>query len=87
MPTVLTCSEDKTVKLWDRRSGDLATQTTHGNLPFYSVDCNGQVIVAGTSRDIIFWDVRKLKNPLDVLESSHCEDVTAVDVHPMAGQH
>ena len=88
MPTVITCAGngDKTVKLWDRRSGDLAMQTSYGNLPFFSVDSNAQVIVAGTSRDILFWDVRKLKNPLDVLEMSHCEDITAVDFHPMPGQ-
>ena len=45
------------------------------------------MIVAGTNQDIVFWDVRKIKHPLDVLESSHCDDITAVDFHPMSGQH
>lgn len=66
---LLTASEDKTVKLWDRNSGQLALETKYGNLPFYSAATNGQVIVGGTNRDLVFWDIRKIKNPLDVLET------------------
>ena len=54
----------------------------YGNMPFYSVDTNNQIIVAGTNEDIIFWDIRKLKAPLEVLDESHNEDVTSVNFHP-----
>ena len=39
-------------------------------------------MIGGTNRDIIFWDVRKLKHPLEVLDESHNEDVTAIRFHP-----
>jgi WD40 repeat protein len=51
-------------------------------MPFYSVDTNQQIIVAGTNEDIIFWDIRNLKSPLEVLDESHSEDVTCVRFHP-----
>jgi hypothetical protein len=40
------------------------------------------VLVAGTSSDLVFWDVRNLKQPLEVLDESHSEDVTATRFHP-----
>lgn len=54
----------------------------YGNMSFYSVDTNNQIIVAGTNEDIIFWDIRKLNAPLEVLDESHNEDVTGVRFHP-----
>jgi WD40 repeat protein len=53
----------------------------YGNMPIFSCDTNKQIIVAGTNEDIIFWDVRNLKSPLDVLDESHNEDITAVKFH------
>ena len=50
-------------------------------MPIYSVDTNKQIIVAGTNEDIIFWDVRNLKSPLEVLDESHNEDITCVKFH------
>jgi len=58
----------------------------YGNMPFYSVDTNSQVIVAGTSSDLVFWDVRNLKSPLEVLDESHSEDITSVRFHPLDNQ-
>lgn len=54
----------------------------HKNQPFYSVDTNGNVIVAGTSEDVVFWDVRNTKVPMEVLDESHSDDVTCVKFHP-----
>ena len=48
----------------------------------YSVDTNRNVIVAGTSEDILFWDTRKLNAPIEVLDESHNEDITGVRFHP-----
>ena len=45
------------------------------------------MVVGGTTRDIVFWDIRKIKHPLDVLESSHNEDVTACHFHPLQAYH
>ena len=53
----------------------------YGNMPFYSVDSNGQIIVAGTNQDLVFWDIRKLKVPLEVLDESHSDDITSVKFH------
>jgi hypothetical protein len=38
---VISASEDKLIKLWDKTSGEKVAQTQYGNLPFYSVDTNG----------------------------------------------
>ena len=54
-------------------------------MPFYSVDSNGQIILAGTDQDLVFWDIRKLKVPLEVLDESHSEDITCVKFHSEAG--
>jgi len=38
--------------------------------------------VAGTNEDVVFWDVRSLKKPIEVLDESHNEDITCVKFHP-----
>ena len=76
--TLLTASEDKLIKIWDRSSGQMAATMRHRGQPIYSVDTNGQVIVAGTSQDVVFWDIRNLKVPMAILEESHGDEVTAV---------
>lgn len=38
--TILSASEDKFVKLWDRNSGQCVAKLQSGGLPFYSVDTN-----------------------------------------------
>jgi hypothetical protein len=48
----------------------------HKGQPFYSVDTNGSVIVAGTNEDVVFWDVRNTKVPMEILDESHNQDVT-----------
>lgn len=85
--TFLTAADDRLVKIWDARTGKKEAHLQYGNLPFYSVDTNGQVIAAGADRDVIFWDIRKMKVPLEVLESSHSEDVTSVRFHPDPAFH
>ena len=40
MNAVLTASEDRTVKIWDRQSGKKACQVQYRNQPFYSVETN-----------------------------------------------
>ena len=80
--SVLTVSEDKTLKVWDRQSGKLAFQMKHRGQPFFSVETNGSVIVAGTNEDVVFWDVRNTKVPMEILDESHNLDVTQVRFHP-----
>jgi WD40 repeat protein len=46
---LLTASEDRLIKIWDRNSGKKAFSMQYRNDPFYSVDTNGQIIVGGTS--------------------------------------
>jgi WD40 repeat protein len=58
---VITASEDKTVKLWDRRYGNVVSEMNYQNFPFYSLDVNKNMICVGTNSEIIFWDLRKLK--------------------------
>ena len=48
----------------------------------YSVDCNGQIIVAGTNEDLVFWDIRNLKEPIKVLDESHSDDITCLNFNP-----
>jgi WD40 repeat protein len=79
---VLTASEDKSIKIWDVLSGLPVMSIKHRGQPFYSVDTNTNVIVAGTNEDIVFWDVRNTKGPMGVLDESHCDDITAVKFHP-----
>ena len=38
--------------------------------------------MAGTSQDVVFWDIRNLKVPMAVLEESHGDEVTAVRFNP-----
>mmetsp|Transcript_5716 Transcript_5716/g.9072 ORF Transcript_5716/g.9072 Transcript_5716/m.9072 type:complete len:179 (+) Transcript_5716:356-892(+) len=51
-------------------------------MPFYSVDTNSQIVAAGTNSDLVFWDMRHTKAPLEVLDESHNEDITALRFHP-----
>ena len=79
---VLSASEDRTLKIWDRTSGECAITMRYKNQPIYSVDTNKNIIVAGTSEDIVFWDVRNTKVPMEILDESHNEDITQVCFHP-----
>lgn len=79
---MLSGGEDKLLKIWDRNSGQVVGKMQYGNMPFFSCDTNNQIIVAGTNEDLIFWDIRNLKSPLDVLDESHNEDITSVKFHP-----
>ena len=58
---VLTASEDKTIKLWDRRYGKVVAELNYQNQPFYSLDTNKSMICAGTNSEMIFWDLKKMK--------------------------
>jgi len=81
--SILTASEDKVIKVWDKSTGSVSMQIRSlNNQPFYSVDTNGGIIVGGTNEDILFYDVRNTKVPLEVLDESHNEDVTCVKFHP-----
>jgi WD40 repeat protein len=59
---IITASEDRTVKLWDRRYGNVVSELNYQNSPFFSLDVNKNVIAAGTNSEIVFWDLRKLKS-------------------------
>lgn len=85
--TLLTASEDRLVKVWDCRAGTKVAHFQYGNLPFFSVDTNGQIVAAGTNEDLVFWDIRKVKVPLEVLDMSHSEDITSIRFHPQAVYH
>ena len=39
--TLLSASDDKLIKIWDRASGQQAATIRHRGQPFYSVDSNG----------------------------------------------
>ena len=80
---IISASEDKTIKIWDRNQGSVVNTIKHRGQPFYSIATNTNVIVAGTNEDIIFWDVRNTKVPMAVLDESHCEDITQVRFHPL----
>ena len=43
--------------------------------------------MAGTNEDILFWDIRHLKSPIEVLDESHCDDITSVRFDPNDCQH
>ncbi|CDW76576.1 wd repeat-containing protein 89-like [Stylonychia lemnae] len=75
-------SQDGTVKIWDRRSGEAVSTLRHQNSPFYSVDTNKSIICAGTNSELVFWDIRKMKPPLFTYKSSHTDDVTGLAYHP-----
>jgi len=34
--------------------------------------------VAGTNEDLVFWDVRNLQIPMEVLDESHSDDITSI---------
>ena len=36
----------------------------------------------GGEGDVVFWDVRNTKVPMEVLDESHCDTVTSVKFHP-----
>jgi len=77
----MTASEDQTVKLWDRRYGNVVGELSYQNKPFYSLDTNKSLLCAGTNSEIVFWDLRKMKIAM-TYQSSHTDDVTAVKFHP-----
>lgn len=60
----------------------MAATMRHRGQPIFSVDSSGQVIVAGTSQDVVFWDIRNLKVPMAILEESHGDEVTGVRFNP-----
>lgn len=82
LKTVLSASDDRQLKIWDRGSGALVAAIKHQGQPFYSVDSNGQIIAAGTNEDLVFWDIRNFKIPIAVLQESHSDDVTGVRFCP-----
>ena len=59
---IITASEDRTVKLWDRRYGNVVSELNYQNSPFFSLDVNKNFIAAGTNSEIVFCDLRKLKS-------------------------
>ena len=59
---IITASEDRKVKLWDRRYGNVVSELNYQNSPFFSLDVNKNVIAAGPNSEIVFWDLRKLKS-------------------------
>lgn len=79
---LISASQDGTVKIWDRRSGQVVSTLRHNNSPFYSVDTNKQLISAGTNSELVFWDMRKIKPPVYTYSSSHTDDVTCLGYHP-----
>lgn len=36
------------------------------------------MLVAGTNEDLVFWDIRNLNVPMEVLDESHSDDITAI---------
>ena len=58
---MLSASEDRTVKLWDRRYGNVVAELSYQNMPFFSIDTNKSLICAGTNSEVVFWDLRKMK--------------------------
>jgi len=78
---MLTASEDRTVKLWDRRNGSVIHELKYNNLPFFSVDTNKQTICAGTNSEVVFWDLRKMR-VLTTYQDAHADDITALRFHP-----
>ncbi len=80
---IISASEDRTVRLWDRRvGGGSVSQLSYSGKPFYSVDTDSLAVVcAGTNSEVVFWDLRKLK-VLDTFRDSHTDDVTAVRFSP-----
>ena len=78
---ILTSSEDGTLKLWDRRNGDCVKSLSPNGKPLFSVDTNQKLICAGSTEDVFFWDLRKLKIVANYTES-HADDVTCVRFNP-----
>ena len=79
---LISASDDRLLKLWDPNSGKQITSVQYENHPFYSIDCNEQIIVAGTNEDLVFWDVRNLQIPMEVLDESHSDDITSIKFCP-----
>lgn len=82
----MTASEDGLVKIWDRRSSSSVASCNSGGgkSPFFSVGTNQSMIVAGTNKDVLVWDIHKLQKPIGRFIECHNEDVTAVKFCPMA---
>ena len=78
---IFTAAEDGFVKVWDRRNGQVVNQFKHGSAPIFSLDTNKQIVCGGTKGEIVFWDLRKMKE-LAVFSESHTDDITAVKFHP-----
>ena len=80
MHVIFTASEDGVVKLWDRKNGDCVHQLK-ADTRFFSLDHNKQMICAGSIEDVIFWDLRKMKQLMRYSES-HSDEVSCVCFNP-----
>lgn len=87
--TVCTCSNDATVKLWDLRQKECASESKNQyGAPFVSLDTGGDHLIAsGTELKnhdsyLYIWDGRKMEKPTRILSKSHFDDITEVRFHP-----
>jgi WD repeat-containing protein 89 len=56
----------------------------HNGLPFFSGDCNGRAVAAGSEQgEICLWDLRSPKRVLGVLDELHTDEITQLKFHPI----
>ena len=87
---VWSCSENGIIAAWDvmRSPGSVASFGETRRAPFgcISVGLGGTLIAAGTDEGsesrIMFWDVRRLQEPLTIFDESHSDSITQLCFSP-----
>ncbi|KYQ91926.1 WD40 repeat-containing protein [Tieghemostelium lacteum] len=77
---LLSCSSDKTVRIWDMYQASLV-QTIHQQDEIFSIDLYQNFLVMGCSNKLVLYDLVK-KSVIRTFDSSHTEDITRVRFHP-----
>ncbi|EGC37774.1 hypothetical protein DICPUDRAFT_76622 [Dictyostelium purpureum] len=78
--TLLSCSEDKTVRIWDCKTGQSTSINQQDEI--YSFDLNGEILAMGVGSTVVLYNI-STKKLIRKFEESHTQDVTRVRFHPV----
>ncbi|KAN0014582.1 hypothetical protein ACTFIU_000900 [Dictyostelium citrinum] len=79
--TLLSCSSDKTVKIWDAKTGQCSL-TINQQGEIFSIDLNGDILAMGVGSMVVLYNL-STKKMIRKFDCSHTEDVTRVRFHPI----